>query len=1119
MRKLLYALALGLPLLASAQQIDLNKHFKNWKPRNIGPASMSGRITTVDALVSNPNHIWIGAASGGVWKTANAGVNWEPVFDDQPILNIGSLAIQQSNPNIVWVGTGEGNPRNSINIGEGIYKTIDAGKTWKRMGLEKTRNIHRVIIDPTNPNTVYAGAIGNPYAQHPERGLFKTTDGGETWNKILYTNDTSGVADMIMDPTNPNKLFVAMWHHYRTPHSLQSGGKGSGFYMTVDGGKNFIKLGKEHGLPDGDYGRIGIALCRTKPNRVYALIEATKNGLYKSDDGGYKWELVNSETAIVSNRPFYFQDITCDPLNENRLWMYNQTVSMSEDAGKTWKTVIPYNGIHPDHHAFWIHPTDPNFIIDGNDGGIGITRDGGKQWMLDEKIPVGQFYHVNVDNAMPYKVMGGMQDNGSWRGPAYTWEDGGIRNYMWDNLWGGDGFDVMPDPDSEDWVYAMSQGGSVGRYNAKTGQSWQIRPPAPDAKTMLRFNWNAAIAQDPFDNSTIYFGSQHVHKSTNKGASWEVISPDLSTNDSAKIDQSKNGGLSIDITGAENYCTVICIEPSRLQRGLIWAGTDDGNVQLTQDGGKTWINFRGKIPGMPVGAWVPQIRASRHNAGEAFVIANDYRRGDFKPYIFRTTDFGKTWTRLVDEKKVVGYALCVLQDPTEPNLIFAGTEQGLWISVDNGVNFQQFKNGYPAVSTYDLAIQEREADLAIATFGRSLWVLDDIRPLRKLAAGKGSFEKNFTVFAAPTAVQASYRNSPYEWSTWGLWDAENRRRGAPINYYIKKLNSQQGARRDSSNTGGDDRLKRLRDMASSMGYTIPANLSFDEVIAQYGSMIPPQFRAQIDAMAGTGGGGRGDTILVRIYNDKNEVIRNLRWKADTGYQRNTWGMEEKGFRQPGSARPGGGGGGGGRFGGGGGGGAEPGGWQALPGTYKVVLTYGRDKDSTMVTILDDPRIGNSNEVKLAQRALITRFRKSVDKLIAGMDRLSDADDILTKATAQLKDVTGKDADSARKETKKWQDEIKKVREFISGKTIERQGYGQVPQVTVMSRMQVANQSITSKPIAPGAQEERLVAESEASIKEAVEKINALFGDKWAGYRKLVESIPPAKIFKDFKPIE
>jgi photosystem II stability/assembly factor-like uncharacterized protein len=766
--------------VATTEKVDINKVFKNWKPRNIGPASMSGRVTTIDAEVANPNNIWIGAASGGVWKTNNAGVSWTPVFDEQPILNIGALAIQQSNPSVVWVGTGEGNPRNSISIGEGIYKTMDAGRTWKRMGLEQTRNIHRVIVDPSNPNTVYAGAIGNPYGQGKNRGVYKTTDGGDTWNQILYTNDTSGPGDMIMDPSNPNKLFVAMWHHYRNPYHLESGGKGSGLYMTIDGGKNFIKLGKEHGLPDGDLGRVGITISRSNPNVVYALIESKKSGLYKSEDGGYSWKLVNGQKSIVDNRPFYFQDIIGDPLNENTLWYISQTVQKSIDGGKNFETIIPYSGIHPDHHAFWIHPTDNKFIIDGNDGGIGITRDGGKTWMFDEKIPVGQFYHVNVDNEIPYHVMGGMQDNGSWRGPAYTTTQGGIRNFDWDNLWGGDGFDVMPDPEDANWVYAMSQGGSVGRYNTVTGQSSFIKPPAPDAKTLLRFNWNASIAQDPFDKQTIYFGSQFLHKSTNKGAAWEIISGDLTTNDSAKIDQRDNGGLSIDITGAENHCTIICIAPSAVQKGLIYIGTDDGKVQMTTNGGATWTDLTANIAGLPKGAWIPQIRTSVYNANEVFVVVNNYRQGDFAPYIFRSTDAGKTWINMVDAKKVTGYALTVLQDPTEPNLIFVGTEQGFYVSLDNGANYQQWKNGYPSVSTYDFAIQDREADLAIATFGRSLWVLDDIRPLRKLAKAQAA---SHFMSVPSTSINLSIKNSPYEWSTWGMWDAPNKPTGLPITIY------------------------------------------------------------------------------------------------------------------------------------------------------------------------------------------------------------------------------------------------------------------------------------------------------------------------------------------------
>ncbi len=474
--------------------------FKNLKPRSIGPAGMSGRVTAIDALYTNPDLIYIGTASGGVWKTENSGANWTPVFDEQPTLNIGAVAIQQSNPSVVWVGTGEGNPRNSINIGEGIYKTMDGGKTWKMLGLEKTRNIHRIIIDPNNPNTVYVAAIGNPYGIHPERGVYKTTDGGDSWKLILYTNDSSGCADLVMDPTNPNKLIASMWQHQRTPWSFYSGGKGSGLYITVDGGKNWKKLGKDDGIPDGDLGRTGLTIAYNEPSRVYALIEATKNGLYKSDDGGFKWELVNSDKTEVTNRAFYFQDIRVDPKNENRLYNIKQTITVSEDAGRTFKTIIPYSGIHPDHHAFWINPLDPNLIIDGNDGGIGISRDRGRNWNFNELIPVGQFYHIAVDNKIPYNVMGGMQDNGTWRGPAYTWRGGSIRNYYWENIGGGDGFDAAPDPDNNDWVYSMSQGGNLGKQNVETGERMSIQPPMPDLKTRLRFNWNAAFAQDPFDD-------------------------------------------------------------------------------------------------------------------------------------------------------------------------------------------------------------------------------------------------------------------------------------------------------------------------------------------------------------------------------------------------------------------------------------------------------------------------------------------------------------------------------------------------------------------------------------------------------------------------------------------
>jgi photosystem II stability/assembly factor-like uncharacterized protein len=1031
-------------IFTTAQKVSLDR-FSKMKARSIGPAGMSGRVTSIDALHSNPDNILLGTASGGVWKTENGGTTWDPIFDEQPILNIGAVCIQQNNPAVLWAGTGEGNPRNSLNIGGGIYKSIDGGKTWKLMGLEKTKNIHRIIIDPVNPDNVYAAAIGNPYSPHPERGVYKTTNGGETWNLILHTNDTSGCADLVIDPSNPNKLVAAMWQHQRTPWSFKSGGKGSGLYITLDGGKNWKKLGKEEGLPDGNFGRIGLAIAPSQPNRMYALVEATKNGLYKTDDGGLKWELVNSDPSVVNNRPFYFQDIRVDSRNENRIYNVYQMISLSEDGGKSFKVIIPYSGIHPDHHAFWIHPTNADLIIDGNDGGIGISRDRGKSWKFDEQLPVGQFYHINVDNELPYHVMGGMQDNGSWRGPAYAWKNGGIRNYYWENLSGGDGFDVAPDPDDANWTYSMSQGGELVRHNSYSGEEWRIQPPPPNLKTKLRYNWNAALALDPFDSKTIYYGSQMVHKSSNKGLSWEIISPDLTTNDTIKQRQDENGGLSIDITGAENYTTILCIEPSAKDRNVIWVGTDDGNVQMTKDGGKTWTNCTPKITGMPSGAWVPQVRASRYNAGEAFVVCNDYRRGNFKPYVFRTKDYGASWQLMVDENKVKGYALCMIQDPVEPNLIFVGTEGGLWVSLDNGLSFQQWKNGYPSVSTYDLAIQEREADLCIATFGRALYVLDDIRPLRKMAAAGGAEpSKRLTVFEAPIAYQANYLSAPgYEWSTWGLYEGQNRDRNALYTFYVKPV-------RDTGKV-------------------------------------------------------KTDSAMVRIYTDANELIRTMKVKADTGYNKRSWGFEMKGIRRPGSPKPKKDA-------------PEPGGLTVYPGNYKLVVSLGNDKDSTMLVVKPDPRAPLDKAIYDAQMKMMQRINKSSDRLTAITDALAEAEETIKKVEAQLKDVEGKEADSLRKTSKAMTDSLKNIRHYIFGKPQEKQGYGTVPQITPAGKLFEVRGEVVNKTKIPDAQEIRMLNDVEDLVTEAVKKANVFFASKWKAYQQQVEATP-LKLFKEMKMIE
>ena len=755
-RILLLALCL-LSIQAFSQKLDLDL-VKNLEPRNIGPGGMSGRVTSIDVVHDNPENIFAGTASGGLWNSQNGGITWKPIFEKEATASIGAVAVQQSNPSVIWVGTGEGNPRNSLNGGAGIYKSLDGGHSWTLMGLEKTRNIHRVVIDPTNPDIVYAAAIGSPWGVHPERGVFKTTDGGKTWKKILYTNDKSGAADLVMDPTNPNKLIAAMWEHKRDPWFFKSGGEGSGMYITHDGGENWKKITSEEGLPKGELGRIGVAIAPSDPNVVYALVEAKKNALYKSTDGGFKWKMINNKSDI-GNRPFYYSEIYVDSQNENRLYSVFTYINVSEDGGKSFTQLMPAygvdNGVHPDHHAWYIHPKNGKFMIDGNDGGLNITRDRGKTWRFIGNLPVAQFYHINVDMETPYNVYGGMQDNGSWRGPAYSWRAQSIRNSYWQEISFGDGFDVISDPDNSRYGYSMSQQGSVQRYDWQTGNNYSVKPIHPDASVQLRFNWNSAINIDPFDNSTLYFGSQFVHKSTDKGLTWQVISPDLTTNDPEKQKQSESGGLTMDATGAENHTTILVIEPSAVEKDVLYAASDDGLVHITKNGGDSWDNITSGLRGLPKGSWITQIKASQTKKGHALLVANDYRRFNFEPYAYRTTNYGKSWTRIVDKDDVISYALCIIEHPEENNLLFLGTDDGLYVSIDAGDNWTKYTNGFPTVSVKDLVIHPREDDLIIGTFGRAAWVLDDLAPFTAFAKARPT--QSIALYEPPTAYFARYQ--------------------------------------------------------------------------------------------------------------------------------------------------------------------------------------------------------------------------------------------------------------------------------------------------------------------------------------------------------------------------
>jgi len=1056
----LWMLLASLPVFSQEFSMDL---VQDMKPRNIGPGGMSGRVTAIDVVLNNPDVMYVGTASGGLWKSTSGGIKWAPIFDKELTASIGAVAIQQSNPSVIWVGTGEGNPRNSLNGGFGVYRSLDGGKNWKAMGLEDTRHIHRIIIDPTDPNTIYVGAIGSPWGEHPERGVFKTTDGGASWEKILFANNKTGIADLIMDPTNPNKLIAAMWEHKRDPWFFNSGGPGSGLHITHDGGKSWKKVKAEDGFPKGDLGRIGIAIARNKPNVIYALVEAKKNGLYKSVDGGVKWKKINDKDDI-GNRPFYYSEIYVDPENENRVYSIFTYVNVSEDGGRNFKQLMPAygvsNGVHPDHHAWWIHPENGQFMLDGNDGGLNITKDGGKTWRFIGNLPVAQFYHISVDNEYPYNVYGGMQDNGSWRGPAYVWRSQGIRNSYWQEISFGDGFDVIPDPDDSRYGYSMSQQGNVLRYDWKTGNNFGVRPTPPNDSTRLRFNWNAGIGQDPFDNNTVYFGSQFVHKSTDKGLTWDVISPDLTTNDPEKQKQSESGGLTMDATGAENHCTILVVEPSSLEKDMLWVGTDDGRVHITQNGGANWTDVSGNIKGLPKGSWIPQIKASDKRKGEALLIANDYRRFNYTPYAYRTRDYGKTWQRIVDGNDVQSYTLSIVEDPENENLVFLGTDDGLYLSFNAGQKWQKWTKGFPTVSTKDLAVHSREHDLVIGTFGRAAWVLDDIRPLRALASDPAILSKDIAIFQPPVAYQSAYQQpTGSRFGGDALYNAENKKRGAMLTYYLKEgykaKKKENGKKEEASATETEEKKKKTK-----------------------------------------------DSLVVTVYNG-DELIRTLKYKTPEkpGFHRIYWFMNEKGAERPSRKivkRK-----------------REPGGVGVKPGTYKVKIEYGEMSDETRIEVKSDPRLNVPaaaiNEVYAEGKKLESYMQTAAD----AVKQLVESKNIANKYQGELKKLDKekyKDAIASSKDITKKIDSIVAI--FI-GKDDKRQGITRNPEMNVMTRINGARRYVLTRKTGITDTERQLIRFASEDLNSALDGTNAFFANDWKTYQEEIEKLN-ASPFKETK---
>ncbi len=1041
-------------LSMSAQTVQMHQ-LKNLKIRSIGPAAMSGRVTAITTDPLDPDVIYAGTASGGIWRSKSAGTAWEPIFDEAPTQSIGAIAVNPRNPDDIWVGTGEGNPRNSQNFGAGIFRSLDKGRTWKYLGLGESRAIHRLIIHRDNPDVVWAAVLGSTNGPTQERGVFKTTDGGKTWRKVLFVNDLTGCADLVTDVRNPNKLIAAMWEFRRWPWFFKSGGPGSGIHISYDGGETWTRASDEDGLPEGELGRIGLAISPANSDWVYALVEAKENALYRSTDGGKKWHKMTDKG--IGNRPFYYGEIHADPKDEKRIYSIHTTITVTEDGGKNFEEWVGWQ-IHVDHHAFWINPNNPNHIINGNDGGLNITYDRGRTWRFAENIPIGQFYHINVDDDIPYNIYGGLQDNGTWVGPSAVYREGGIRNSDWLETVFGDGFDAAPVPNDSRFMYGMWQGGNLYYVDKLTGNNAYIKPNHPQG-VKLRYNWNAALAVDPQRPSGLYYGSQFVHYSPDHGKSWEVISPDLTTNDTSKMHQDQSGGLTIDATNAENHCTILCIAPSANEAGVIWVGTDDGQLHLTRDGGKKWTNLSDKLPGCPKNAWIPQIEVSKANKGEAWVVVNNYRQNDFSPYLFHTTNYGATWRSLPKGHGIDAFTLSVVQDVKVPDLVFLGTDRGLYVSFDRGQTWNKWwKESFPSVPVQDMKIQERESDLVIGTFGRAIYILDDLEPLREVARTRGKIlQDSLHVFShGPVTdfAQQSYKGVRFSGSA--VYEGENDPQGVNLKVWVHPslLTKEQPQKTESDKKESKSEKK--------------------------------------------------PKLKVVVTNAEGDTVRNFSRRADSTFCIVTWRLESNGVRFPSKEKP------------------DldadlPGGGPKVPpGVYKITVECQGLKDSTTVQVMRDPRITTPAAELTERYRAIRDFHKDVKRLEESYKRLRDMETVISRvesAFALVPDSLKKDLNT---EAKVLKDSIEVLKELYFIHT-EQKGLHR-NQNTINSICYTALAFLSGLPGAPTPNSIIAVQEARDAIDSVIARVNALQKTAWSAWRQKAEKIEH-RLFHDWEELK
>ena len=709
------------------KEIKLENYFGDLSARQIGPAVMSGRISDMENHPTDPMIIYAGSAGGGVWKSNDAGTTFYPIFDDHA-QSIGAVELDPNDPNnTIYVGTGEPWPRNSVSVGDGLYKSTDGGNNWKKIGLENSERIANIIVNPKNSNEIFVAVLGALWSDSNERGVYKSSDGGVTWENILYLNESTGCADLAMDPSNPNILYASMWEFRRTGWSFNSGGDNSALYKSTDGGKNWKKI--HNGFPEGKLGRLAIGVAKSNPNTLYTVIESEKNedkGLYKSVDGGENWKQMNNDFGITV-RPFYFSRIVVDPKDENVIVKAGLYGSISKDGGETFENL---GSMHPDIHDMVFDINNSDIIYVGTDGGVYRTWNKGVTMEIVENLPLSQFYHISVDNEEPYNIYGGLQDNGSWYGPSFS--SGGISAKDWKPVGQGDGFRVLRHP-TKNIIYSEMQGAeNVWRYDVDNNLVKTIQPLAVKGYEEYRFNWNAPIETSKNNADRLYIGSQYVHRSDDMGDTWEIISPDLTTNDSTKQNQEDSGGLSMDNSGAENHTTIFTITESPLNENIIWAGTDDGNIQVTKNGGKSWKNVVENVPGVPKNTWVYHIEASVHDENTAYVVFDGHTSGDMKAYAFKTTDLGKTWTNIIPNDDVTGFTRNIQEDYVNKDLLFLGTELGLYITINGGDKWSKFTKNVPPVAIHYIELQANTNDLVMGTHGRGVIIIDDISPLREI---------------------------------------------------------------------------------------------------------------------------------------------------------------------------------------------------------------------------------------------------------------------------------------------------------------------------------------------------------------------------------------------------